>query len=117
MQVMQIITKSQTTSFSNSPTCSGEEFAFGDKDLNIAVVTVNGRYPARGHLLNKVCKEIAYVLSGHGKVGVDDQVHELKPGDAVLIVPGERFYWEGSDLRMVMPCSPAFYPEQHVEVA
>ena len=114
---MQIITKSQTTSFSNSPTCSGEEFAFGDTDLNIAVVTVNGRYPASGHLQNKVCKEIAYVLSGNGKIGVDNTVHELSPGDAVLIAAGERFYWEGAGLKMIVPCSPAFYPEQHIEVA
>ena len=114
---MQIITRSQATPFSNSSTCKGLEFAFGDKDLNVALVTVNGRYPAEGHLINEVCKEIAYVVSGTGKVGVHDQIHELGVGDAVLIQPGERFYWEGDDLQMLMPCSPAFYPEQHKEVA
>jgi mannose-6-phosphate isomerase-like protein (cupin superfamily) len=114
---MKVIKKSQTVSFSNSPTCSGLEFQFNDKDLNAAVVTVDGRYPDQGHLVNEVCKEIAYVLSGSGSVGVDDVVHELQPGDAVLINPGERFFWHGDALQMFMPCSPAFYPEQHKEVA
>jgi mannose-6-phosphate isomerase-like protein (cupin superfamily) len=114
---MKVLTKSQTNAFSNSNTCDGVEFPFGDKDLNIAVVTVHGRYPDKGHLMNKVCKEIAYVVSGKGSVGVDNEVHELNPGDAVLIEPGERFFWEGEQLQMLMPCAPAFFPEQHVEVA
>lgn len=40
----------------------------------------------------------------------------LTKGDAVLIEPGEVFYWQGDQLEMLMPCSPAFYPEQHKEV-
>jgi mannose-6-phosphate isomerase-like protein (cupin superfamily) len=113
---MKVIKKYQTLSFSNSPTCSGFNFAFGDKDLDLAVVTVNGRYPEEGHLINEVCKEIAFVLSGNGKVGVDNETFELSPGDAVMIQPGERFFWEG-ELEMLMPCNPAFYPEQHKGVA
>ncbi len=114
---MKVIGKSNVVAFSNSPTCSGFEFAFGDKDLNAAIVTVDGRYPEQGHLINEVCKEIAYVISGEGKVGVDDEVHQLNPGDAVMIKPGERFFWHGNKLKMLMPCSPAFYPEQHKEVS
>ena len=113
---MKILTKSEKVNFSNSNTCSGFEFQFGDSNLNIAVVTVNGRYPAEGHLVNEVCREIAYVLSGSGKVGVDDELHVLNPGYAVHIEPGEGFFWEGDELEMLMTCSPAFYPEQHKEV-
>jgi mannose-6-phosphate isomerase-like protein (cupin superfamily) len=113
---MKVITKAQTDRFSNSDSCRGYGFSFGDKDLDIALVTVNGRYPAEGHLTNEACKEIGYILSGSGKVGVDDEAYDLEPGDAVLINPGERFYWEGKHLRMLMPCNPAFYPEQHKEV-
>ena len=113
---MKVILKSQTNSFSNSDTCSGFEFPFGDKDINVAVITVDGRYPAKGHLVNDVCKEIAYVIKGTGLVGVDGDTHPLSPGDAVLINPGERFFWEGKKLKMFMPCYPAFYPEQHKEV-
>ena len=113
---MKVVKQSETNSFSNSSTCEGVEYPFGDKDLNVAIVTVDGRYPDKGHLVNEVCKEIAYVISGTGLVGVDDVTHDLAPGDAVLIQPGEKFYWQGEKLEMIMPCSPAFYPEQHKEV-
>lgn len=114
---MKVLTSAQAVHFSNSGTCQGVEYPFADKDLNIALVTVDGRYPAEGHLVNEVCKEVAYVVSGTGMVGVDDETHQLEPGAAVLIQPGERFFWEGDKLTMLMPCSPAFYPDQHKEVA
>lgn len=113
---MEIVKKSGTNAFSNSPTCSGFSYPLGSEALDIAVVTVNGRYPEKGHLVNEVSLEIAYVLRGDGSVGVDDQVHTLSPGDAVLINPGERFYWQGESLEMLMPCAPAFSPDQHKEV-
>jgi mannose-6-phosphate isomerase-like protein (cupin superfamily) len=114
---MKVVRRTETVHFSNSSTCEGEEFPFGDKDLNIALVTVDGRYPEKGHLVNEVCKEIAFVVSGTGAVGVEATTHQLQPGDAVMINPGERFYWQGHKLKMLMPCSPAFYPEQHKAVA
>lgn len=114
---MKIITKPETVAFVNSKSCSGQSFPFGDEDLDIAVVTVDGRYPDNGHLVNEVCKEIAYVLSGHGSVGVGPDTHNLSPGDAVMINPGEKFYWQGTKLKMLMPCAPAFLPSQHKEVA
>jgi hypothetical protein len=33
-----------------------------------------------------------------------------------MVNPGERFYWEGNALEMLMPCAPAFSPAQHKEV-
>ena len=109
---MKVLSKSKAVPFTNSDSCVGFEFPFGDKALNIALVTVDGRYPDSGHLVNEVCKEMAYVVSGSGQVGVDDEVHELALGDAVLIEPGERFYWLGEKLKLLMPCAPAFYPDQ-----
>lgn len=113
---MKVIYNSETVSFSNSSTCEGIEFPFKDEDINIAVVTVDGRYPDKGHLMNEISKEIACVISGSGIVGVDEVEHALQPGDAVLIRPGERFFWQGDNLRMLMSCIPAFKPEQHKEV-
>jgi quercetin dioxygenase-like cupin family protein len=81
-------------------------------------VTVNGRYPEKGYVVNEVCKEVGYVLSGSGSVCMEGhEVRQLQPGDAVLIQPREKFFWEGTALEMLMPCSPAFYPEQHKEMA
>jgi hypothetical protein len=108
------VQKSSAVKFTNGPTCAGIEYSFDDKDLNIAVVTVNGRYPETGYVTNDVCKEAGLVLGGSGKLCLENGVTtSVQMGDAVLIQPGEKYFWEGESLEMMMPCSPAFYPEQH----
>lgn len=114
---MKRIQKTETVKFTNGPTCSGQEYSFGDSDLNIALVTVNGRYPETGYVMNQVCKEAGYVVSGEGKLGLaSGEITTVSVGDAILLQPGEKYYWEGDSLVLVMPCSPAFYPEQHQKV-
>ena len=114
---MKFVQKSSAVHFSNGPTSEGEEYPFNDKDINIAVVTVTGRYPEKGYAMNEVCKETAYVLSGTGLVSKKgEQPQKVSVGDAVLIQPGEKYYWEGERLELLMPCSPAFTVEQHKTV-
>lgn len=115
---MKIIRKSETESFANGPTCTGYSFPFGDGDVDVAIVTVNGRYPEEGYVLNEISKEIAYVLKGNGKLVMSSAApQDLRVGDAALILPGEKYYWEGENLEMIMPCSPAFDPNHHKHVA
>jgi mannose-6-phosphate isomerase-like protein (cupin superfamily) len=113
---MKVIYKNQTKVFKNSQVCTAIEYPLGDKDINGAVVELNGRYPDRGRVVNLKCKELAYVVKGAGKLVVEDEEIALKEGDLALIEPGEKYYWEG-DMTMFMPCTPAWYPEQHKEVA
>lgn len=114
---MGVLKKSEAEAFSNGPTCSGYAFPFGDKDIDIAVVTVNGRYPEKGYALNEVSKEIGYVLGGTGEIVIAGGMpRQIGAGDAVMIQPGEAFYWRGEGLEMLMPCSPAFNPAQHKNV-
>lgn len=84
----------------------------GDKDINGAIIKLNGRYPDRGTVVNMVCKEIGYVIKGKGKVVVENKEIEISEGDLILIEAKEKYYWEGS-LEMFVPCVPAWYPEQH----
>lgn len=115
---MKLIKKSDAKTFTNGPTCEGIEYSFDDRDMNIAVVTVNGRYPETGYVKNEVCKEVGYVISGSGSIGtMEGESRPVAPGDAVMLQPGETYYWEGESLVLVMPCSPAFYPEQHQRIA
>jgi quercetin dioxygenase-like cupin family protein len=68
--------------------------------------------------MNEVCSEMGYVVSGTGKLCHEDGTElAVAAGDAVYIEPGEIYYWEGEALSMVMPCAPAFYPEQHKKIA
>ncbi len=114
---MQVIKKSEAESFTNGPTCTGYVFPFGDPDIDIAVLTVNGRYPEKNRALNEISKEIAYVLSGTGEIIVGgESPRQVQAGDSVIIQPGEKYYWVGENLEMLMPCSPAFNPDQHKNV-
>lgn len=112
---MKIITKIQAIFRQNSESCLVDEYPFGDKDLNVAHIEIKGRYPVQGRIINEVCKELAYIVAGQGTVVVEGQAVELREGDAVALEPGERLYWEGR-MKMLVSCTPAWYPEQHKEV-
>ena len=109
---MKIVKKTESEIHKNSESCIAMEYSIGDKDINIAYIKVNGRYPDKGTVKNKVCKEMGYIVKGKGKLYIGDEVHTLEVGDVVLIKPGDKYYWEG-EFEMVVPCSPAWYPEQH----
>jgi len=112
---MQIIHKEQTQEFKNSDVCTAIEYPLHDKDINAAVIKLNGRYPDRGRVVNTECKELGCVVKGSGKVVVEDVEHILNVEDVVLINSGERFYWEG-EMTILMSCTPAWHPDQHKEV-
>lgn len=112
---MKVIERNQTKEFRNSEVCTAIEYPLGDKDINGAVIKLNGRYPDNGKVVNQECKELAYVIKGSGKVVVEGKEVGLQQGDLVLIEPGERYYWEGN-MEMFVPCTPAWYIEQHKEV-
>jgi mannose-6-phosphate isomerase-like protein (cupin superfamily) len=109
-----LVKKSERKKQANSPVCVIYEYGHGDKDVNIVVVELSGRYPTKGRVINKICKEVTLVIEGKGKVGIDDKEFSLEEGDSILIKPNQKFFWEGK-MKLVMVCNPAFKPEQHVE--
>ena len=114
---MKYIAKDQTQKFANSETCVVYEYAFNDPDINGAVAVINGRYPEAGWVINEVCKELVYVISGEGSLEANSEKQDLRAGDSVLILPGERYCFVGKELAIFMPCTPAWYPEQHKEIS
>lgn len=112
---MKIIHKDQTKKFKNSELCTAIEYPLEDKDINGAVIELTGRYPSSGRVVNLKCKELAYVINGSGKVVIEEKEINIQEGDLILLEPGERYFWEGN-LTMFVPCTPAWYPEQHKEV-
>jgi len=109
---MQIIYKKQRKEFKNGESCVAFEYPTNDRDINGAVIELSGRYPQTGRVVNEKCKEMAYIISGSGKLVVEDKEYELNTGDLVLINPGEKFYWQGN-MEIFMPCVPAWTPQQH----
>ena len=112
---MKVVHKNQTKKFKNSKVCTAIEYPLGDKDINGAVTELNRRYPDKGSVVNLKCKELAYVVRGSGRLVVEGEKISLQEGDLALIEPGGKYFWEGN-MTMFMPCTPAWYPEQHKEV-
>ncbi len=62
-------------------------------------------------------EEIYYILSGRGRMSVDDEECEVCAGDAVYVPRGHRHTLEntGSDpLRLLVVCGPAFFYEDEI---
>lgn len=58
------------------------------------------------------CKELIYVIEGKGTLNKKQETIEFEKGDAILIDKGEIYYWD-AHCTIAMPCTPAWYPEQH----
>lgn len=111
---MKIAKRQEANIFINGA-CKAFEYPLDDKDINAAVIQITGRYPEKGNAVNELCKELAYIMKGSGRLVVEDKEYNLEEKDSILINAGERFFWEG-DMEIFMPCTPAWYPEQHKEV-
>ncbi len=61
---MKIVKAIHANKFKNSETCTAFEYPLGDKDINGAVIKLNGRYPEKGYVMNEVCKELVFVVEG-----------------------------------------------------
>jgi len=109
-----IVKKSESKKRENSPKCIVYEYEHKDKDVNIVIVELSGRYPDKGKVVNKICKEIVLVIEGKGKVGIEDKEFLLVEGDSILIKPNQKFFWEG-EMKLAMVCHPSFDPNQHIE--
>ncbi|MFA6513664.1 MAG: hypothetical protein WCT50_00025 [Patescibacteria group bacterium] len=88
------------------------EYQDVNKNLGLAVSELNGRVPDEGLMKNKVCCEAYYVMNGSAKVFMNNEIFEINEGDVFHIKPNQEFYVEASNLKLVIPTSPAFYAEQ-----
>lgn len=112
---MKISKKIQSKQIVVSDYCKALEYPLMDKVIHGAVIELSGRYPDQGYTRNEVVTELAYIISGSGKlIGRKDEI-EFSEGDQLLIEPGEDFYWQ-ANAKVFMPCAPAWYPEQHKQI-
>jgi mannose-6-phosphate isomerase-like protein (cupin superfamily) len=107
-----IVKKEERLRFENSPGCVAYEYPTKDKDINVAFIEINGRYPDKGYVINEAVKEIVFVLEGPGKIIIGSEEHGLEEGDVVLIPPKQKYFFDGK-LKIIASCNPAWYPEQH----
>lgn len=91
------------------------EYDTHDTAISGATAEIKGRYPERGYVMNKICKEVVYILQGSGKLIMPSGTTEFVAGDEIFLDAGEVYAWEG-DMVLFMATTPLFDPAQHVEV-
>ncbi len=109
---MKLVKLNQAEAFANGDKCKVLEYPLEDKDINCATAILTGRYPDKGYCVNEECKELIYVIEGKGTLNKKEEIIQFEKGDVILIEKGEKYYWD-ANCRIVMPCTPAWYPEQH----
>ena len=101
--------------FENSPACKGVSYDGTGDDIDGAMITIDGRYPDSGFLVNETCKELVYVTSGDGRLLSRGGALTFSAGDVIFIDNGEEFAWEGTFVGF-FATTPRFDPKQHKEV-
>lgn len=88
------------------------EYPDHSKDLGLAVSEINGRFPEKGVMINKICNEIYFVIDGQGEIEYQNNRYVLEKGDLFFIEKDTTFCVKGSGLKLFLITTPAFFPEQ-----
>lgn len=110
---MKVIKFNETEAGQNKETCKTIEYCFGDKDIDLGVATITGRFPESGYAMNEISKELVYVIEGSCTIYIEKKKVNLGVGDAILINPHELYYWETEYCKVSMACTPSWSIEQH----
>lgn len=110
---MKLIKREEVEIGQNSELCKTIEYSFQDKDIDLGIATITGRYPVEGYALNTVSKELVYVLEGEATLYFEDRLVEFKKGDAILIEPNDKYYYDTKYAKLALTCTPAWSVEQH----
>jgi len=89
------------------------EYPTNDVEISGAVAEIHGRYPEKGFAMNEKSKEIAFVLSGSGKIHTPTSAQDIDLGDEIFIDKGEQFAWSGG-MTIFMSTAPKFAAKQHI---
>ncbi len=113
---MKIIKSENAVRGKNSEKCKTLEYSFEDKDIDLGVEIITGRYPESGYCKNLVSKELIYVLEGDGTLCFETENIQFSVGDAILIDKDEKYYYNTNYCKVSMTCTPAWTQEQHILV-
>lgn len=110
---MKIIKSNDARKGANSDKCKTLEYSFNDKDIDLGIATITGRYPESGFCVNVISKKLIYVLDGNGILYFENDYIEFEKGDSILIDSKEKYYWDTEYCIVSMSCTPAWNERQH----
>ena len=97
----------------NTDICKTLEYSFGDKDIDLGIATITGRYPEKGYCVNLISKELIYIIEGSGEICFENKSIQFSKGDSILINSNEKYYWNSEYCKVSMSCTPAWTIEQY----
>ena len=110
---MRIIKKSLINNLTQTPSTVIQEYLMEEDAISGATAEIKGRYPEKGFAVNKISKELVYIIKGRGEIITKEKESEFGQGDVIFIDRDELFAWEGN-FTMFMATTPKFDPTQHV---
>lgn len=113
---MKHLSQSQAQRFENGAVTSWE-YEMQDANLNVAPISIKGRYPENGYTSNIVSDSIVHVMSGSGAIALHDgTITELVANDQVHLLVGDTYFFEGQ-LDILYAAAPSWTPQQakHVD--
>ena len=105
---MEIVKYANRTTHPAHENASVDEYIMQNKDIDVCVVTVSGRAPARGRMVNRTYICVCYCIAGAGTVCG----WPVATGDAFNIIAGEPYWFDGN-FKFIMCGTPAFDPAQN----
>ena len=108
---MKIIKHEDAEQGTNLDNCKTIEYSFGDKDIDLGVAVITGRYPEKGYCTNEECQELCYVLEGEGTINRKDETINFKQGDVIFIEKKDVYFWNGN-CKLALVCNPAWSKDQ-----
>jgi mannose-6-phosphate isomerase-like protein (cupin superfamily) len=85
-----------------------------NQSLAEARLTVGGSTQEHFHVKTE---EIYYITNGTGRLRIEEEIHEVGPGDAIAIPPGKKHkLWNTGQepLRLLCCCAPAYEDDDTV---
>lgn len=81
-------------------------------NLNVAPISINGRYPEAGYTSNTVSDSIVHVIGGNGFIELSNgTVVKLVINDQIHLSIGDAYFFEG-DLDILYAAAPSWTPQQ-----
>jgi hypothetical protein len=108
---MEHITQSHAQRFENGAVTSWE-YEMQNANLNVAPISIKGRYPEAGYTSNTVSDSIIHVIGGDGIIELNNgTVVNLAINDQIHLSVGDAYFFEGH-LDILYAASPSWTPQQ-----
>lgn len=105
---MQIVKQSEKIIHASHGNAQVSEYFMDNKTIDLCTVSIHGRAPEKGRIVNTDFSCVCYVLEGSGKVCGQD----VTRGDAFNILSNEPYWFEGN-FSITMCGTPAWDPRQN----